>query len=89
MLKASRPLCVAGGRGGAAAVAADLIRARMRTNVELADAAELRGAFEGADLHNGLTDTENEKLFETSDLDLIVALIMRGLRWPRRSAARH
>jgi hypothetical protein len=39
----------------------------------------LREAFRTAELRNGLDDAENALLFETSDLDLIVALILRGL----------
>ncbi|MGE0824307.1 MAG: TIR domain-containing protein [Candidatus Binatia bacterium] len=31
------------------------------------------------DLHNGLSETENRNLFETSDLDRIVYLLMKGL----------
>jgi SLOG cluster2 len=41
--------------------------------------AELRSAFEGAKLDNGLTPDENDVLFRTVDLDLMVALILRGL----------
>lgn len=88
-LQASQPLYIAGGLGGAASLAADLVCGRERTDVELVDAVKLREAFEGAELNNGLADDENERLFETVDLDLIVGLILRGLSslFPTRADA--
>jgi hypothetical protein len=46
---------------------------------------ELRGALEGADLSNGLDEDENALLLQTVDLDLVVALILRGLSTRRSS----
>jgi hypothetical protein len=82
--RCGRPLYVAAGLGGAAALVADLIRGRERPDIDLADEATLRAAFEHADLHNGLTSEENALLFETADLDLVVALVLRGLEAPPR-----
>lgn len=39
----------------------------------------LRDAFGGADLRNGLDAADNEALLDTSDTDLIAALVLRGL----------
>ena len=78
-LQAGKPLFVAGGLGGAAALVADLIRGHVRPDLELADAAMLPDAFLGADLRNGLHPEENALLLQTADLDLLVALILRGL----------
>jgi hypothetical protein len=79
-LRASQPLYIAGGLGGAAALAVDLVRGRARPDFKVPERRELRDVLEGAKLHNGLTEGENDQLFETVDLDLMVALIMRGLR---------
>jgi hypothetical protein len=78
-LKAGRPLDVAGGLGGAASVVADLLRERDRPDIKLAVTQELRDTFAGVDLRNGLTAEENELLHSTTDLDLMTALILRGL----------
>jgi hypothetical protein len=40
---------------------------------------ELVGALEGAELRNGLTQEENLALMDTTDLDLMVALVLRGM----------
>lgn len=40
---------------------------------------ELRDTLTNAALHNGLSDPENRQLFDTVDLDLMMALILRGL----------
>jgi hypothetical protein len=40
---------------------------------------DLRATLVGAALGNGLGGEENEQLLQTADLDVIVALIMRGL----------
>lgn len=76
---ADRPLYIVGGLGGAAALVADLVRRCEPADDGLADVETLRAAIGGADLRNGLTTEENELLFETADLDLIVGLILRGL----------
>jgi hypothetical protein len=44
---------------------------------------ELHAVLRGAELRNGLSRGENTTLFEATDLDLIVALVMRGLRAQR------
>ena len=44
------------------------------------DDDELRAVLDDAELRNGLSPEENDILFETSDLDLIVALVLRGIR---------
>ena len=31
-------------------------------------------------LHNGLSEADNHKLFETDDIDEMVALVLRGLK---------
>ena len=41
--------------------------------------AELREVLLGAEPHNGLSEANNELLMETTDLDTIIALILRGL----------
>jgi SLOG cluster2 len=41
---------------------------------------DVRELLQGTSLANGLDDDENAALFETSDLDLIVALVLRGLK---------
>ena len=41
--------------------------------------SDLRQVLTGAGLQNGLSDDENAVLFKTADLDLVVALILRGL----------
>lgn len=84
-LAAGRPLYVAGGLGGAAARVADLLRGAWPDDlVEEADvpgptANELRAVFFEADLRNRLDEDENALLMKTADLDLMVALILRGL----------
>ncbi len=78
-LRAGEPLYVAGGLGGAAALVADLVRSVERPHVALEDEQRLRDTFAGADLRNGLDDDENDLLSRTADLDLIVALVLRGL----------
>jgi hypothetical protein len=45
---------------------------------------ELREALIGAELRNGLEPEENDLLLRTADLDLLVALVLRGLRVLRR-----
>jgi len=87
-VRAGQPLYVAGGLGGAAALVADLVRGRARADVELADRDALLKTFEGADLNNGLTADDNALLFDTADLDLMVALVVRGLEtwWARPSS---
>jgi hypothetical protein len=45
---------------------------------------ELRQILVNAELNNGLNKDENEALFATSDVDLMVALILRGLAADRR-----
>ena len=52
----------------------ELLKAEVGTSEE-----ELRSVLAGADLLNGLDDEENALLFETVDLDLVVALMLRGL----------
>jgi hypothetical protein len=79
-LEAGQPLFVAGGLGGGAALVADLIGGIARPDAGLEDEPRLRETFAGADLRNGLSDEENALLFTTADLDLLVALILRGLR---------
>lgn len=44
------------------------------------DEEELRGSLQGLRPENGLSAEENEQLQETSDLDLMVAMTMKGLR---------
>lgn len=41
--------------------------------------SELRDLLKGADLHNGLSRSDNDALMETADLDLMMALVLRGL----------
>jgi hypothetical protein len=72
-------LYVAGGLGGGAGLVADLIDGVPRPDAKLADEPRLREMFDGADLRNGLSDEDNALLRETADLDLIVALVLRGL----------
>jgi hypothetical protein len=79
-LEAGQPLFVAGGLGGGAALVADLIAGVQRPDAGLEDEARLRETFADADLRNGLSDEENALLYATADLDLLVALILRGLR---------
>jgi SLOG cluster2 len=85
-LAAGRPLYVAGGLGGAAARVAELLRGNWPEDlVDHPDLPgpspdELRATFEGARLRNGLEDDENALLVGTADLDLMVALVLRGLR---------
>jgi hypothetical protein len=52
----------------------ELVKAGVGTPEE-----ELRTVLVGADLRNGLDADENALLFDTADLDLVVALILRGL----------
>jgi hypothetical protein len=51
-----------------------LAKARMAPSQE-----ELQELLLGADPCNGLTGADNALLMETTDLDMIVALILRGL----------
>lgn len=44
------------------------------------DEDRLRSVLPGASLNNGLGEAENALLLETADLDLMVALVLRGLR---------
>ena len=78
-LRAGKPLFIVGGLGGAASVLADLVRRREPSQAEFAGMPALRDAFAGVDLRNGLSCEENQTLFDTADLDLIVALVLRGL----------
>jgi hypothetical protein len=85
-VEAGLPVYVAGGLGGAAERVALAVRGTWPA--DLAARAELPGRSEeevrallvGADLRNGLDKAENAQLMTTSDLDLIAALILRGLR---------
>lgn len=78
-LLGSDALYVAGGLGGGAALVSDLIDGVPRPDARLADEGRLRETFEGADLRNGLSAEDDALLRRTSDLDLIVALVLRGL----------
>jgi hypothetical protein len=80
-----RCVYVVGGLGGAAERVARAVRGEWPSDLEADPEVpgrsqdELRAIFDGADLRNGLDDEENEQLMCTTDLDLIVALILRGL----------
>lgn len=76
--RAGAPLYVIGGLGGAASLVADLVRGHA-TDPKLDLDDELRSVLREAEMHNGLTVEENEQLLRTADLDLIVALVLRGL----------
>jgi hypothetical protein len=85
-LAGGKPLYVAGGLGGAAARVAGMLRGSWPPDLHEdaaipgPEAEELRTVFEGAQLRNGLDDAENDLLMGTADLDLMVALMLRGLR---------
>lgn len=90
-----QPLFVLGGLGGAAARLVAAMRGEWpvelttefqlqsedrATLAELApNESELREVLQGAELGNGLSAEENAELQCTADLDLMVALVMRGL----------
>ena len=50
------------------------------TSGEGPDEEDLLKTFAGADLRNGLSEDDNRILWEADDLDLVVALVLRGLR---------
>jgi hypothetical protein len=85
-VEAGLPLYVAGGLGGAAERVALAVGGKWPADLgadpEVPGRSEedVRALLVRADLRNGLDAAENKQLMATSDLDLIAALILRGLR---------
>lgn len=79
-VRAGRPLFVVGGFGGAAGALARHLAGERVGLLSAIDGLPVPAAGEWAELRNGLDADDNRRLAETSDVDEIVALVIRGLR---------